>query len=452
MADISQHPHKLFGLINLEELYNSNPDAIIINDGSFLDQAQSKVFTEHLLSDIDGVLGYSPTCKCGNTSGLTREGETCPICHTVCSTKFVDTLQHNVWISIPDYMPKVLHPTWYLILAEFGSPKAYNTRTNTHANTPFIEACLDPAIDVSKYAPELQAVFGDDPVNNRGFKWLSENMDKVIDAIVTHCTLKPHLNPAKAAKGIGLRKLYDTYRDTVFTSKIPILHSSLHTIKSSGDNRYDIDKVSHGVMAAATDLMMDELHVYRKNRPYKNTKRQKESLFRIYKYIIEYAESIVSTKIGSKKSLIRQHCLGSRLNFTFRSVIVAQDDILPFDEILVPWGIMVNMFKLVILNMLTSKYGLTASAALDQWQMALTHYDRQVDDCLRAYINQHKDHKLTILLGRNPTLAYGSEMKLFVRNYKTDPHDETIALNACIVEPMNAGMTVMHDRSSVCSA
>ena len=36
------------------------------------------------------------------------------------------------------------------------------------------------------------------------------------------------------------------------------------------------------------------------------------------------------------------------------------------------------------------------------------------------------------------TLAYGSIMQLYIREYKKDPADQTMALNACIVEPMNA--------------
>ena len=37
------------------------------------------------------------------------------------------------------------------------------------------------------------------------------------------------------------------------------------------------------------------------------------------------------------------------------------------------------------------------------------------------------------------TLAYGSIMQLFVREYKKDPSDETMALNAAIVSPANIG-------------
>lgn len=36
------------------------------------------------------------------------------------------------------------------------------------------------------------------------------------------------------------------------------------------------------------------------------------------------------------------------------------------------------------------------------------------------------------------TITYGSMMKLFVKDFKKDPHDETMAINACIVGRPNA--------------
>lgn len=52
------------------------------------------------------------------------------------------------------------------------------------------------------------------------------------------------------------------------------------------------------------------------------------------------------------------------------------------------------------------------------------------------------------------TLNYGSIMQLYVKRYKTDPHDETIAINARIVKPSNTdfdgdelyGMWIFEDK------
>ena len=53
------------------------------------------------------------------------------------------------------------------------------------------------------------------------------------------------------------------------------------------------------------------------------------------------------------------------------------------------------------------------------------------------YIDECPDHKGAIILGRNPTLAYGSIMLLYYTDFKRDPSDETIGINACIVSPAN---------------
>lgn len=33
------------------------------------------------------------------------------------------------------------------------------------------------------------------------------------------------------------------------------------------------------------------------------------------------------------------------------------------------------------------------------------------------------------------TIAYGSIMKLYVKEFRKDPEDETLSINACIVKP-----------------
>lgn len=38
------------------------------------------------------------------------------------------------------------------------------------------------------------------------------------------------------------------------------------------------------------------------------------------------------------------------------------------------------------------------------------------------------------------TIAYGSIMKLYVKEFRKDPEDETLSINACIVKPANIGV------------
>lgn len=39
------------------------------------------------------------------------------------------------------------------------------------------------------------------------------------------------------------------------------------------------------------------------------------------------------------------------------------------------------------------------------------------------------------------TIAYGSIMKLYVKEFRKDPEDETLSINACIVKPANIGVS-----------
>jgi hypothetical protein len=75
---------------------------------------------------------------------------------------------------------------------------------------------------------------------------------------------------------------------------------------------------------------------------------------------------------------------------------------------------------------------------------ALSKYDRVVDDIVKQIIYEFPDHKMPIAMGRNPTIAYGSIMKLYVKDFRKDPEDETMSINACIVSRPNADFDGKH--------
>ena len=142
--------------------------------------------------------------------------------------------------------------------------------------------------------------------------------------------------------------------------------------------------------------------------------------------------------------MLRKHCFGSRLHFTYRAVVKPQSTPMPLDELVMPWGIMLTELKLPILNYLVHQYGLSVPDAYDKYQQALTKYDKDVDACIRQFINTSRHGRIPVIMGRNPTIAYGSVMLLYVRDYKTDVHDETIEVNACIVGPLNMDFDGMY--------
>ena len=53
---------------------------------------------------------------------------------------------------------------------------------------------------------------------------------------------------------------------------------------------------------------------------------------------------------------------------------------------------------------------------------------------------EHTGQEVALLLD-TMTLNYGSIMLLYVKEYRKDPEDETLAINASIVGPANIGMS-----------
>ena len=115
--DVSSYRH--FELVDLEQVFAANPDAKVINSDSSVTKNLAKDMTDIIFSNCDGDLGFVPSCQCGNTKGVSKLGLKCPLCETEVTSRFVDSISHNTWISIPNDFPPVLHPVVYIVLREF---------------------------------------------------------------------------------------------------------------------------------------------------------------------------------------------------------------------------------------------------------------------------------------------------------------------------------------------
>ena len=147
---------RLFTLLNLDEMFANTPEAKIINNETLVSQKLSKEFTDAIYSNSDGDLGFVPTCQCGYIKGTTKEGLRCPRCNTVCCSQFIDSLSHISWIGMPESMPPVMHPIWYIVLKSWTSIG--------RKNISVVDIILNPDEEV----PEDLVPF----IKGRGFQYL----------------------------------------------------------------------------------------------------------------------------------------------------------------------------------------------------------------------------------------------------------------------------------------
>lgn len=416
-------------LINLDELFRNSQGARIVNSDSLVDADLSDEVVKAVYSNCDGDLGFVPTCACGYTRGVTKTGLTCPKCGTKCNTQFVDSLQHSAWIHIPEgneqhpaFPAPVLHPTWYMVLK-------YLTQTGKGDKISLIDYILNPMLERGKDIPDMPEDFKR-YVKGRGWEYFYNHADEVMDMF---CYEYPNTRN-KTGKVHDFEIFRKQYRNLMFTRNLPILHNALHPVTSNGGSLKIIDKTSIALLQAIHDLSID---TYKLSTSKVSAVRRDNMLYKVYKVVTNYYDDLITTKLGQKTGLLRKHVFGGRLHYTFRTVVHAQSKPGPLDEVVLPWGIMVTELKHVILNFLVNRHGCSVADAVDIYANALVQYNKLVDDCMQEYIKETPHKRIPVIIGRNPTIAYGSEQLLFVREYKTDIHDETIAVNACIVKPFN---------------
>lgn len=431
-----------FELVDLEAVFAANPNARIINSDSSVTKNLAKDMADTIFSNCDGELGFVPSCQCGNTKGVSKLGLRCPLCETEVTSKFVDSISHNTWISIPNDFPPVLHPVVYIVLRDFAAASSRKKGSEGGMGRyAIIDAFLNPALESKKsgieLSDELQVLLS----GKRGFDYFADprHTDEMLDIF-----LHKYSKNAKNKETPELEEFLRRYRNIMFTRKLPLLHNSLHPVTSnSGGTLKYIDSNSGKILKALITL---NNCIDKKRRGNLSPTMLNKSLWTVYTQVIEYYTSLVDSKdngkLGGKPGMLRKHCFGSRLHFTYRAVVKPQSTPMPLDELVMPWGIMLTELKLPILNYLVHQYGLSVPDAYDKYQQALTVYDKDIDACIRQFIDTSKNGRIPVIMGRNPTIAYGSEMLLYVRNYKTDVHDETIEVNACIVGPLNMGKPV----------
>ena len=433
-------PHRKLKLVNLEQVYASSVGAKCINADTLMTKNLSEDITSAIFSNCDGDLGFVPTCQCGMTRGVSKAGLICPYCDTECSSQFVDSLEHSSWINIPEEFPPVLHPTWYMVLAEFAQLSSRKRGAEGGMGKyNVIDVFLNPKLESGNsgivVAEELQMLLA----GKRGFSYFAKHPDEMLDIF-----MYGYKKNAKNKKLPELEAFRRQYQDVLFTRKLPLLHSSLHPLTSGvgGTMKY-MDKSSGSIIEAIVDLNNALFKIRSsesKGKPMSDALKDKK-LFSIYTKIIDYYDKLINTsngsKIASKQGILRKHCFGSRLHDTYRAVVIPQVTPMPLDELVMPWGIMVTVLKPNILNYLVNVRKMSVPDALDKYHQSLAVYDEVVDEAITSYIAATRKGKIPVIMGRNPTIAYGSLMLLYVKNYKKAPRDETISVNACIVNPLN---------------
>jgi len=391
------------GFCNLEELYAGSKEAICLNEIPLgnKDYAQQR---NRMLFSRSGDLSFIASCECGHYFGNYYKGQICNICHSEVIDDFAayNKIQHKTWLSIPHGI-KVLHPMFYKLL------------TNSWLKSGYLEAILNPN---AQLPPELEM-----HIDGQGYVYFYENFDKIIDYFA-------RINSVTSKKPItkDILEVIAKNRDLVFTNKLPILSSVVHSVTNDGTHggRQFVDSGSKLILNAATDLQCIS------DRETVRVKTLLKTIYDVYSSYISYIDEIISDRIGAKRSIFRGQILGTRTHFSFRGVICPHED--KYDHLYLPWSMGVNTYKDHIIGRLIDDYKMAPGDAVLRQRIALVEFDKDINDIFIKLINDSPFEGLPTTFCRHPCLKRGGVQFLYITKFKTNIHDNTI----------NIGVPVSH--------
>jgi hypothetical protein len=132
--------------------------------------------------------------------------------------------------------------------------------------------------------------------------------------------------------------------------------------------------------------------------------------------------------IDGKHGWTRSNVLGGCFNYSGRNVIVL-DPTLKLDEIDIPYKTFIVMFSGQIIRELRKDKGWTITRAHNYLKSKFM-YDEYIHELINRII---REQETWLILNRNPTITFGSILKMKIRRVKIDPNDVTTAIPSAIL-------------------
>ena len=355
-------------------------------------------------------------CECGKTESRINNGIICPNCHKPVK-KVDDRYDYYGWFVLINHI--VIHPMIYRKLDFFfgpgerggkGSKKDKKKQTKLYNMLQYKRK-----IDKDGHAHPLDKVPKNQPFYGIGIAEFEKRFDEIMDYYLKqYPKKKPYYDDIMAD------------REKVFTHSLPAFTTCLRPFNINEETK----TMSYESINAKYSLISTLVYYinHSENDMDAYEKQMQSYLFDLqntFNDIVTEIINILKDKKGKLRSLI-----SGRFNFTARAVIV-QNPNLRIDQVTMPYAAMVIMFEQKIKNILCRSHGYSPNDADQQWQKALINPDKEVCMILDSLI----ENGVPILLNRNPTIAYGSILCLYVVKYTMDL---TIGVPLQVLKFMNA--------------
>lgn len=351
-------------------------------------KSDTSIFSSKFGSTLKDLTPYIDRykCECGYTRSSVNNGVICQVCRKPVK-EVGDDFEYGAYIVLKNYY--VIHPNIFRKLQLFIGPTVLDDIIKT--------ATIN---DIDGHEMPESIGTKDNPFAHIGMIDLVDRYDEVLE----------FFHKKKKVKEEQYQDLLKNRANT-FTHSVFVYTALLRPVDPDATSLpYESTNDYYYMMSSLATRINDDSIGIKRNKKTKNDYLYdfQNKLMELYTAIIK----IVSTKKGNFRTVF-----GGRCNFSGRNVI-RQKVSLDIDQLTLSYYSLVELLQQRIINVLRKMYNISFSQAYDIWWESSLQPKQEVVNIINSMLNRGRG--IPVLLNRNPTIAYGGILQMFVVGMEFD--------------------------------
>jgi len=407
-------------LVDLDKLYQNLPQPpIIINDlpnstTEDRDHIKRLVYTRYS-GDMVSLL---PSCRCGATKGEFTRNVICDRCDTPVVSTIENSIEPIIWFRKPEGVEKILSPiVWIMLENEFK--KSGFSILQWLTDTSYSPQIKKPPV----LAKIIAAGVG------RGYNNFVHNFWDIMSVLFGLNEFRKTRNQTNY-----LLKFLEDNKDILFSDNIPLVNKSLLVVEKTPVGVF-VDLATVPLAIEAIEMLVS---IDRDFYDQSSQVKQNRTARAMYVLSCGFYYNHFKKHISGKPGMLRRNVGGAKVDYSARAVISSVTDAHRYDELLVPWGVGVVIFRPMLINKLMTKSGLELNSAIGLLMGHVHHFHPLIDKYLKEIISEAPGGRYPIIFIRFPSLLQGSIQQMFIPYIKTDPTDKTFGTPILVTTAPNA--------------
>lgn len=404
-----------------QEFYSLPYDPPLVNNFNTAIPEQDEEFRRHLYTHYKDAesIDTMASCHCGKITDVNRKGVVCDTCNTPVTITNERPIKPSMWMRAPEGVEALVTPELWIMLDAALSTKEFNFLDYLTSTDYKVDGSRISSKETrKKYEKLLACNLG------RGLNNFIRNFDTIMVALFQNNIIDKNKGP--------LQQFIAQNRQYFFPKHLPIPSKLCFVVESTTSGVYIDEPLALGGDAAKTIAS-----IYSTSTTQTQAKIENKTA-KALKSNAQFHEVYDRTRLARKPGIMRKHVLGGRLDMTARAVITSISIPHRYDDIYLPWGLSIQLFKYHIINKLL-KRNMNAIDCLNFVYSNVLRYNEEMHQILLELISEANNGRGPLcLFARNPTLQRGSIQQFYIAKIKTNVADNTISMSPIVLKAPNA--------------